>query len=124
MTITVKMVNDFIYYYTKSSLNCNDIADKYNVSSTTVRKYLRLNNIPMLKHKGTRHSYNDFYKNKYSIALYDLEDNLFQVFDNAYDMAHWMGKSLNSTYCCLNDRQLHKKIRYKGNWYKKVLIEE
>ena len=122
MIVTTKMINEFVRLYTKENLSHKKIAKLCNVSEATVRNYLISQGIEanIRKKRGARHK---LYKKKYIIALYDLNDNLFRIFDNGYELASFLNRGLNSVYRQLNLRFIHKKLRYNGNWYKKVLIE-
>ena len=123
MKVTTKMIDSFIKLYTTDNLSLREISNRYNVSKNTVRYYLIQRGQKMKTKKDKRGRIKEFYKNKYCIALYDLNDNLYKVFDNCADMANCLGKSLNTLYTQLNEKRIHKKLRYKGNWYRKVLIE-
>lgn len=122
MKVTTKMINEFVRLYTKENLSYKKISKQCNVSESTVRNYLVSQCIEanVRKKRGPRHK---LYKKKYIIALYDLNDNLFRIFDNGYELASFLNKGLSSVYRQLNLKSIHRKLRYNGNWYKKVLIE-
>ena len=120
-TVTVKMVQGFIDLYQNKKLNTVIIAEKYNVSRTTVLRYLKLYGVETTK--NINHRRRNFYKNQYLICLYDMEDNLAGVFDNVHELSAYTKKPVNSLQCMLNPNKLHKKMRINGEWYRKELIE-
>ena len=40
--------------------------------------------------------YDQYYKGKYILALYDLDDQLIQVFDNVHQLADYFGRNYAS----------------------------
>ena len=57
------------------------------------------------------------------IALYDMDDNLFSIFDNQYELAKYLGKPTKTSYSFVCPNRINLKIRHNGKWYKKILIE-
>lgn len=114
---TIKMVNKWIELF-EEGYNITKIARIYNVSPPAVRYHLKKRNVVVKKSRY--YGKTDFYKGKYSIALYDLNDNLFCMFDTAREMADFLGDDYN-----VMQQKITKncKYRYKNNWYKFKLIE-
>ena len=70
-------------------------------------------------------SYKPFYKDRYILALYDIEDNLIQVFDNIHQLADWLDSCVKSISCSVS-RMLSGGINYmfhKNQKYKVHAIE-
>ena len=61
-----------------------------------------------------------FYKGKYMLALYDMEDNLIQVFDNCHQAAKWMGTTYDSMVSSIGRviSGYHAYLLNKGKKYK------
>ena len=120
-TITVKMVEEFVKLYKKDNMSCKTIAKKCNCSDTTVVNYLRLMGVEVTRKKNYKKQ--EFYKNRFLICLYDLDEQLVGVFDNVHELSKYCGKSVNGCQCCLTPKKLHNKMRINGKWYRKELIE-
>lgn len=121
MTITTKTIKEFVRLYLTTDLTTYDIAEKFNISAESVRLCLIKAGVKI--NRGKRNNYKKYYKDKYMIALYDMEDNLYRIFDNGYQLRKFLNKSSNAIYHMLNESFINTKLRYKGKWYRKVLIE-
>lgn len=119
--ITTKTIKQFVELYTTTQLTTYDIAKMFNCSPNTVLRYLKQQGVNIYPIKRIK-QYKKYYKDKYMIALYDMNDNLFVLFDNCHQMSNFLGKTYNDIYRKLSPKYLNKKLRYKGQWYKKVLI--
>jgi transposase len=117
--LTTGTIKEIIRLYQEEKMKTQEIADKLGISRESVRAYLRNANIEI---KYTH--YRKFYKNKYLIALYDMDGNLFRLFDNSNEFAIFMGRKNRDVLRDLGDKFINRKLRYKGKWYSKVLIEE
>lgn len=117
--LTTGTIKEIIRLYQEEKMKTQEIADKLGISRESVRTHLRNANIEI---KYTH--YRKFYKNKYLIGLYDMDGNLFRLFDNSFEFAKFMGRKNRDILKALGDKFINKKIRYKGKWYNKVLIEE
>lgn len=120
MVITIKTAHKFKELYCGTEMKVRDIANKFGCSQDTVRRHLKNQGVERYKKNLPYHKY---YKNKYMIGLYDMKENLYMVFDNAYLMANFLGKSLSATYIMLSPVHINEKLRFKGQWYRKILIE-
>lgn len=121
MSITTNTITEFVRLYLTTDLTTYDIAKKFNVSAEIVRFHLINNGVNL--NRGKRNHYKKYYKDKYIIALYDMEDNLYRIFDNGYQLRKFLNISNNAVYHILSPKFRDTKLRYKGNWYRKVLIE-
>ena len=117
--LTTGTIKEIIRLYQEEKMKTQEIADKLGISRESVRLHLRNANIEI---KYTH--YRKFYKNKYLIALYDMDGNLFRLFDNSNEFANFMGRKNREALRDLSDKFINRKLRYKGKWYNKVLIEE
>ncbi len=121
MKITTSTIKEIVRLYTTTDLTTYDIARKFNISAESVR--LHLIDAGVKLNRGKRNNYKKYYKDKYMIALYDMNDHLYRVFDNGYRLAEFLNISNNAVYRMLNSAFINTKLRHKGNWYRKVLIE-
>lgn len=110
--LTTKMIQEIRDKYENTYLNQTDLARMYKVSRSTIRRYIA--DIPKTKKKI------EFYKTKYMIALYDENDNLFNIFDNVYEMAKNLKRTENSLGSSVSR---NKRIRHKKRWYNIKFIE-
>lgn len=117
--ITMKMVEDMHDCWNKG-YSVRRIADKHHCATTTVRNYLNRCGVVF---GGKKRKQGKYYKGKYLIALYDMQDNLVEMFDSISGLSNYLGRKIN--YCSrlftpsyANDRILHN-----GVFLKKVLIE-
>jgi predicted DNA-binding protein YlxM (UPF0122 family) len=117
--LTTGKIKEIIRLYQEEQMKTQEIADKLGISRESVRLHLRNANIEI---KYTH--YRKFYKNKYLIALYDMDGNLFRLFDNSNEFANFMGRKNREALRDLSDKFINRKLRYRGKWYNKVLIEE
>ena len=117
--LTTGTIKEIIRLYQEEKMKTQGIADKLCISRESVRTHLRNANVEI-----KRTHYRKFYKNKYLIALYDMEGNLFRLFDNSMELASFMGRKNREVLRDLSDKFINRKLRYKGKWYNKVLIEE
>ena len=117
--ITTKTIKEIIRLYQEEQMKTQEIADKLGISRESVRTHLRNANVEI-----TRTHYRKFYKNKYLIGLYDMNGNLFRLFDNSNEFAIFMGRKNRDVLRDLGDKFINRKLRYKGKWYNKVFIEE
>ena len=70
-------------------------------------------------------SYKPYYKDKYILALYDVEDNLVDVFDNIHQLSEWLDSCVESVSCSVS-RILKGSINYmiyKNQKFKVYAIE-
>ena len=121
MSISTKTIKEFLRLYLTTDLTTYDIAKKFNVSAEIVRLHLINNGVNL--NRGKRNYYKKYYKDKYIIALYDMNNTLYQIFNNGYQLKNFLNISTNAVYHMLSPKFIDTKLRYKGNWYRKVLIE-
>ena len=68
--------------------------------------------------------YGRFYKGKFMIGLYDMEDNFIDVFDNVNEMAKQLNKKVATIYEYISAKKLHNIERHQinGQWVQVKLI--
>lgn len=120
MKTTTKRVQKWIDLYVNRKMNVVEIARLYpTVSRSTIRKALVDNGVLV---KSNIH-HNKYYKKKYQIGIYDQDDNLLWLFDNAYEMADFFKISLSKVYRTLQPDHINHKWHVNGEIYNKVLLE-
>lgn len=117
-TVTTKLMKEFAKMHCQGYLT-KEIAEKYGFSIWTISKYLTQAGYE-LKIGAKQKNY---YKDKYCIALYDESGCLYQLFNNPYQMADFLQTTPISCFGMITERRINGKLRYKGNWYRKALIE-
>lgn len=100
----------------KAGYNSKKIAKEYNVSPGLVRYHLKNRGVYFNKERPRK----ELYKGKFVIGMYDLNDELFHMFNNVRHMS----KVLEIEEKLLAPRiSRNHKFRYKNEWYKLKLIE-
>ena len=117
-TVTTKLIKEFEKMHCQG-YSAPEIGNKFGLSGEAVNRYLRKAGYDL--QIGRRKS--KYYKDKYCIALYDEDGCLFRLFDNPYQMADFFETTPISCFGMITERRINGKLRYKGKWYRKALIE-
>lgn len=120
MIVTSKLIKKWIDLYVDQKMNVVEIARLYpNVSRCTIRKALIDSGVSI--RQNIHH--NKYYKKKYQIGIYDENDRLVWLFDNAYDMANFFKITLSKAYSTLQPDHIDCRWYVNDTYYYKRLIE-
>ena len=120
MVVTSKLIKKWVDLYVNQKLNVMEIARLYpKTSRSTIRKALIDSGVSVTKYIH----HNTYYRKKYQIGIYDENDKLLWVFNNAYEIAQFFKIPLNKVYRALEEDHINCRWHVNGNYYYKALIE-
>lgn len=119
-TVTTKEIKEWISL-NEQGYNVYEIAEIYGRTRKTIMEKFKIFDIKLSNSIGRPK--NEFYKNKYIICIYDMDDQLCWQFNNPLQMSLCLNKSINAIHSILSKNKINAKHRINKKWYKIYLLE-